>query len=128
MTERHEIEAWLGDDHGLTDDQIGSLVRTADEIAARYPEPDDADEREAALTVAYRVMVEDDPVAELGDALLRARIAEARALAGLAQAAASLIPGRETESGFADRAGVDRMTVRGWLGKRRRTSDPRPSV
>lgn len=119
-TQRHEIEAWLGNDHGLTDDQIDALTDTADAITARYPDPDDRDEREAALTAAYRLMAGDMGVVdELGHQLLAARLAEARALAGLRQAALDLIPaGRETQAGFARRAGVDRMAVRGWLGQR----------
>lgn len=118
--QRYEIEAWLGDDHGLTDEQIDALATTADDIAARYPDEDDAEEREAALTVAYRLMAGDDRVVdELAAELLAARTAEVRALAGLRQAAVVLVPAREeTQAGFARRAGVDRMAVRGWLGQR----------
>lgn len=120
MIQRHEIEAWLGDDHGLTSEQIAELTRTADDIAERYPDPDDTDEREAALVAAYRIMSGDAAVVEeLAAELTRARLAEARALAGLRQAAMSLVgDGAESESGMARRAGVDRMAVRGWLGKR----------
>lgn len=119
-TQRHEIEAWLGDDHGLTDDQIADLMRTADEIAERYRDPDDAEESEAALTAAYRMMVEDQDsvVSDLADQLLRARIAEGRALAALRQAAVMAVANGQTEAGFARAAGVDRMAVRAWLGKR----------
>lgn len=119
-TQRHEIEAWLGDDHGLTDQQIDDLTATADEIAARYPDPDDKAEREAALTVAYQLMAGDEgTVEELARELLAARLAEAQALAGLRQAALTLIPSnQETQAGFARRAGVDRMAVRGWFGQR----------
>lgn len=120
-TQRHEIEAWLGDNHDLTSNQIDELTRTADEIADRYPDEDDHDEREAALTVAYRLMTGDQGVVdELADELTRARQAQVRALAGLRQAATTLIPaGDDTQAGFARRAGVDRMAVRDWLGKRR---------
>lgn len=119
-TQQHEIEAWLGDDHGLNGEQITDLVRTADDIATRYPDPDNRDEREAALTVAYRLMADDTAVLdELAAARSAAKMAEVLALAGLRQAAIDLIPtGRETEAGFARRAGVDRMAVRRWIGKR----------
>jgi hypothetical protein len=119
-TQRHEIEAWLGDDHRLTDQQIDELVGTADDIAIRYPDPDDRDEREAALTVAYRLLTGDTAVVdELARELSNARQTQVRALAGLRQATLDLVPtGRETEAGIARRAGVDRMAVRGWLGKR----------
>jgi hypothetical protein len=118
--QRYEIEAWLGDDHGLNDQQIDDLVRASDDIADRYPDPDDADKRASALTVAYRLMVGDQAVVdELAAALAAARLAEVAALAGLRQAALDLIPvGEATEFGFARRAGLDRMAVRRWLGKR----------
>lgn len=119
-TQRYEIEAWLGDNHSLTDQQIDELTATADQIADRYPDPDDRDEREAALTAAYRLMSGDpNLVNELAADLATARSAEVRALAGLRQAALTVIPARdETESSFARRVGVDRMAVRSWLGKR----------
>jgi hypothetical protein len=119
-TQPHEIRAWLGDHHGLDDEQIAELTRTAEQIADRYPDPDDADDREAALTVAYRIMSGDESVVdELAKQLAAARTAQARSLAGLRQAAVTLIPdGDQTEAGFARRAGLDRMAVRGWLGKR----------
>jgi hypothetical protein len=119
--QRYEIETWLGDDHRLTDDQVEQLRQTSDQIAERYPDPDDADEREAALIVAHQLMTAGPSVVdELAGGLLRARVAEARALAGIRQAAVELVTpaGPETEAGFARRAGVDRMAVRGWLGKR----------
>lgn len=134
-TQRHEIEAWLGDDHGLTEEQVTELMEISDQIYARYCTPDEGvddpemveldlaqaseGERESALLAAYRVMVEGpDVVAELGTALRKARTNEALAMAGLRQAALMLIGDAETQAGFARQAGVDRMTVRDWLGLR----------
>jgi hypothetical protein len=121
-TQRHEIEAWLGHDFRdqLTDEQIDEFVRIADDIGERYPDQDDSDEREAALIAAYRVITGDlDVIEEQARRLLSARIAEAEAMAALKQAAISAIDsGQETQAGFARRAGVDRMTIRSWLGKR----------
>lgn len=124
----YELEAWLGDNHGLTDDQIAGLLDAAGEIGRRYPDPDDADDRETALTVAYRLLVEppEDVVAELGADLSRARLAEHRCRVAVRQAALSLVDpaagkgerGLSSEGGFASAAGVDRMAVRSWLGKR----------
>lgn len=125
-TERDELLEWLGDDHQLTGEQVDELARIADEIAERYPEQDG--EREAALRVAYRLMVEDpeDVAAELADDLLRARQAQSQAMAAVQQAATMLIDtnakrgtrGIGTQGGFASFMGVDRMTVRQWLGLR----------
>lgn len=123
--QRYEIEEWLGDGHGLDDDQVAELMRAAEMIAARYPDEDDRDEREAALTVTYRLMVEqpDVVVADLAEVLAAARAAEVRALAGIRQAAVTLVRdggrGVQSQAGFAAAAGVDRMAVRTWLGLRR---------
>lgn len=120
-TQRHEIEAWLGDDHGLTDEQIDELTRTADDIAARYPDPDDADLRDAALTAAYRLMTEpvEDVLADYGRRRSEARAALASSSSALQQAVRTVVAeGKLSEAGFARVARVDRMAVRGWLGKR----------
>jgi hypothetical protein len=121
-TERHELIAWLGDDHGLTDQQITELVNIANEINDRYPAPDDQPERDAALSTAYRLMSDSEQDYVLGCLavdLHRARAAELAALAGIQQAAHQLVTtGQWSENGFARQAGVDRMAVRRWLGKR----------
>ncbi|WP_331764490.1 hypothetical protein [Streptomyces anulatus] len=117
----HELEAWLGDGAlRLTADQLNELLRTAKEIGERYPDPDDQLERDAALSTAYQLMVTDQDVVEgLAREREAAKNAELQALAGLRQAALTLIPrGDATESGFAKKSGVDRMNVRRWLGKR----------
>ncbi|MFJ1782437.1 hypothetical protein ACIOKA_37660 [Streptomyces anulatus] len=116
----HELEAWLGADHSLTSDQIAELLRTANEIGERYPDPDDQLERDAALSTAYQLMATDQDVVEgLAREREAAKNAELQALASLRQAALTLIPrGDATESGFAKKSGVDRMNVRRWLGKR----------
>jgi hypothetical protein len=119
--QRYEIEAWLGDNHGLTGEQIDDLVRIADGLTVRYPDPDDADLREAALTVAYRLMTEpvEDVIADYGRQRSDARAAAASASAALQQAARTVIAeDKLSEKGFARVALVDRMAVRGWLGKR----------
>jgi hypothetical protein len=124
--QRYELEAWLGQDndrrgHGsLMHDQVTELLDLAQDIEARYPDKDEAADRETALTVAYRLMVEspEDVVDELAEKLLRARLAESEALVAIRQAAIVLTPKAWTEKGFANAAGVDRMAVRNWLGKR----------
>jgi hypothetical protein len=118
--QRHEILAWLGDDHTLTAEQLDEFATAADEIEQQYPDLDDQDEAQAALIAAYRLLVEDQAVVvrELSTQLASARRAELMAVAGLKQAANQLIDARErSESGFAREAGVDRMTVRAWRGK-----------
>lgn len=125
--QRHEMEAWLGDDHGLTEEQITELMRTADEIGERYPDPDDQEDRDAALFAAYELMVRDtdEVIAEQAGRIEQGRTLERRGLAGARQtvitleARGELDPrGKINESSLARTFGVDRMTVRGWLGKR----------
>ncbi|MEU8469539.1 hypothetical protein AB0F30_16720 [Streptomyces sp. NPDC029006] len=118
--QQYELEAWLGDDHGLEGDQVAELLRLADEINGRYPDPDDQPERDAALSTAYQLMLgQDEVIDELAQKRSNAKAAESQALAGLRQAALMLIPNESrTESGFARQVGVDRMAVRNWLGKR----------
>lgn len=120
MIQRHEIEAWLGDDHGLTDEQIDELTTAAEDIAERYPDPDDQEDRDAALFAAYQLMArpQEDVLAEMAGRLEQGRTMERRALAGMRQAAIMLVPSEQSESGLARKLGVDRMAVRGWLGKR----------
>lgn len=137
-TQTYEMEAWLGDDHGLTDEQVEQLCQISDEIYARYCTPADnvddpemveadlaqasQDERDVALQTAYRLLLGDEKViAELARDRAQARSEEARAAAGLRQAALMVIePGTRhdrSEAAFARRVGVDRMTMRKWLGK-----------
>jgi len=119
--QKYEILAWLGDNQGdLDDDQLDEFIGLANDIEARYPDPDDSDEAEAALIAAHRLLLEgpDAVIADLAQARTQAKAAEASALAGLRQAAVQLIPANErSEAGFGREAGVDRMTVRKWIGK-----------
>lgn len=116
----YELEAWLGDNHGLNKDEMTDLLAQADEINERYPDDDDQPERDAALAAAYRLVTEpvEDVLADYSTQRATARAAESVAAAGLQQAARTLVSnGNLSEAGFARVAGVDRMTVRKWLGK-----------
>lgn len=116
----HEILAWLSDGRdALDDDQFAQFTAAANDIARRYPGPDDRAEAEAALTTAYRLLLE-DPAAVIGELARdrhRAELGRLQALAGLRQAALQLIGHDYTEAGFARAANVDRMAVRTWRGK-----------
>lgn len=117
--QRYELDAYLGDDHGLDEDQIAELLAKTDDIEERCDA--DPDEMREELVAAYRLMREEPNivVAELAERRIEAIVAEANALAGLRQSAIVLIGrGDATEAGFARLAGVDRMTVRKWLGKK----------
>lgn len=127
-TQQPELDTWLGNDHGLSPEQVDHLTQLSNDINQRYPEPNDHAVREAALATAYRLLRgETDVIEELAATRTAARTAEAAALAGLRQAALMTVdrdapPNRHNPNGeaaFAERAGVDRMTVRRkWLGKK----------
>jgi hypothetical protein len=120
-TQQYVLEAWLGDDHGLDEDQLAELLNISDEIAERYPDEDAQPERDAALSAAYRLMVEpvEDVLADYGKQRVEARAAASAASAALQQAARLLIPkGKLSEAGFSEAAQIDRMAVRRWFGKR----------
>jgi DNA-binding transcriptional regulator YiaG len=113
----HELEAWLGDYDGLTDEQFSDLLDQANDIEDRYPDPDD----QAALSAAYRLMAEpvEGVLADYGQQRAAARAAVAATSAALQQAARTVVTeGKLSEAGFARVADVDRMTVRKWLGKK----------
>lgn len=117
----HELEAWLGDNHGLDENELAELLTEADEIGDRYSDPDDQAERDAALSAAYRLLTEptQDVLADYGKQRSDARAAASAASAALQQAARTTVgPSKLSEAGFARVADVDRMTVRKWVGKR----------
>ena len=117
----HELEAWLGDNHGLTGVLLNELREQANEIEDLYPDIDDQTERDAALSAAYRLMVEpvEDVLADYGKQRADARAAASAASAALQQAARTVVAeGKLSEAGFSRVAGVDRMSVRKWLDKR----------
>ncbi|MFB6984427.1 hypothetical protein [Streptomyces sp. NPDC056304] len=120
-TQEYAMRAWLGDGHGLDNGQVAELMRTSDEISERYPDADDQDLRDAALGTAYRLMIGDDSVVdEYAETRAHAKRMEACAMAALEQGALTLVPSKQmTEKDYAERAGVDRMTVRRrWFGKK----------
>lgn len=58
--ERYELEAWLGPAlKDLSPEQVDHIHQEAEELEARYPDPDEADDREAALVeVVQRLLGE----------------------------------------------------------------------
>lgn len=120
MTELHEdVERWLKSAHGLAAQQAEQLAR---DVADRYLGFDEVPARQAALDAGCRLLLGDEAVvAELAAELAKARAADLHARAGLQQAALMIVEpgtrGDRSEAAFARRAGVDRMTMRKWLGK-----------
>lgn len=119
--ERHEIEAWLGPAaEDLTDEQIGRLATAAGDIDGRYPDPDDADLREAALIAACQYLLGEITVEQAGTDLGRARMAEQRARAAAMQVAVMAVQDGAEKSPTARAGAIDRMRLLEELGERPR--------
>lgn len=111
----YDIDPWLGDTDA-TDEQRQALQAAADRIAERWPDPDDADTREQALTGAALIILGDDELEAVGSRYVAARAAAAEAQATLTGALIAS-EGTASEYELAERAGVTRPTVRKALGK-----------
>jgi len=113
--QEHEMRALLGPAYDeTTPEQREMIDRAATQIAERWPEPDLADTRQAALTGAMQVILGDSSLEEAAQAWHRARMAEREAQAALTGA---IIVTKASETEIASRAGVHRLTVRRALGK-----------
>lgn len=124
--DRDSVLEWLGDDHGLSEEQFAELLRVAGDVAAWYPGKDWAAEREAALSTAYEVLTATEEVNLVGVAAdeqrdtYAAQVAAARdysiARAALRQAVRSTAArwGTPAEQ-LADLAGEPLTTIRTWL-------------
>lgn len=98
------------------------LHAIAADLATRYPDEADRPAREAARDTARRLLAGDtNTVDELAAELAEVRHREASIKAALGQAARMVIKpgtrGSDSEVAFARRVGVNRLTVRDWLGK-----------
>ena len=123
----HPVEEWLGDNHGLTAEQVRTLTDLSDDLARRFPGPDGRTERDAILSAAHRVMIEPtvEVVADFGVRLTQARLEQRAVLLALEYLASTVVEtgnqgkrdrGPRSPTGFARLAGVDVMTVRKWRG------------
>ena len=78
--------AWLGPAaDGLTEEQRERFAAECDEIIARYPRPDDQDERTAALTACVQYLLGETSVADAGAERARTQRAALDALAAAAK-------------------------------------------
>ncbi|MGC0364827.1 hypothetical protein ABH922_002811 [Rhodococcus sp. 27YEA15] len=106
-----DMQDWAGPAWDeLDDEQRARLNREADRVGEIYPDPDDQYERDAALSAAVQYMLGETSVAKVGDELRRAKIA-------VRQLAVMAVEDGQAETRTARDAGVDRMTIRKWLGK-----------
>ena len=112
MIERHELEAWLGPAlEDLSPEQVDRLHREAQNIAARYPDPDDADDREAALTAAVQYLLGDLTLEEAGKRRRETRAAERHARVQAIQLAVMAEADGMPTAAAARAAGIDRQVL-----------------
>lgn len=111
----YEIDAYLGDTQ-VTADQRQRITAAAQAVAARYPHPDLADDRERALSAAVQVILGDTDPDVIAATWHEARRVERDAHAALTGALIAVAPG-VPETTLAARFRVRRMTVRKALGK-----------
>lgn len=116
MTLTDEMTAWLGDTD-LTDDQRDQFPFLWNEVAERYPDPDDHDRRDAALSAAVQYWTDEGALDRLGDETTRAYAAWQVRVAASCAAAALAIGDGQSERAASAAAGVDRQTLRKYLGK-----------
>lgn len=110
--------ARLGDTE-LTDEQRAQFLAAASEIEDRYPDAGDETERDIALSLALQVILDEAPTVQaLGAERTRVRTEAHLADVRLYERVRWALAAGESENGLANRAGLDRMTVRKLAGKR----------
>lgn len=118
-TADHSLLAWLGPAvDELTVEQIEQVADAAREIGERYPDPDNADLYDAALSATVQYLLGETKPEDADRTLIAARLTEARAYAAALQVAVMLVHGGEPKATAARRAGVDRMSLLKALGER----------
>lgn len=118
--QQHEILAWLGPAADqLTPEQIERVTAEAAAIRERYPDPDEQDEREAALSAVVQYLLGETTPEDASRQLIDARRAERTAFAAALWMAVMLVrdnPHRYKKTA-AERAGVDRHSLLKALGE-----------
>ncbi|MFD4457722.1 hypothetical protein [Nocardia sp. NPDC058480] len=119
---------WVGESWGeLTPDQQQRMNQLGDDVGKIWSDPDDQPTRDVALAAGLDYMLDRESVAVLagdsmletfGDTLASCRRDLQYALARCQIAAVLASEDGVPETRIAHEAGVDRMTVRKWLGKR----------
>ena len=107
-----ELEAWLGPAlEDLSPEQVDRLHREAQNIAARYPDDDDADDREAALIAATQYLLGDLTLEEAGKRRRETRAAERHARVQAIQLAVMAEADGMPTAAAARAAGIDRQVL-----------------
>lgn len=116
--QRYELEAYLGDALAdMTTEQVDRLHAEADRIDARYPDPDEQEERDAAMSAAVQYLLGETSIDDAARALITAQRARDAAMAAVQQIAVMAHADGMTQEVAAQRAGIARKTLLRALGK-----------
>lgn len=119
MQRSDDLMAWLGPAADeLTPEQIDRLRVVAADIAARYSDPDEQPERDAALTAAVQYLLGATTPEDAARALIVARRRAREAYVAAEQIAVMLVADGTPKATAARRAGIDRMSLLKALGER----------
>ena len=119
MTQRYELEAWLGPAlEQLTAEQVDRIHRESDRIDDRYPDPDQEDERQAALSAVVQYLLGETRPELAGMQLNTARYHLRTAMAAAQQIGIMAVADGMGKSEAARAVGIDRMTLLKALGER----------
>lgn len=110
------IDAWLGD-ATLTNMQRDRLITIWDDVATRYPEPEDHDTASAALAAAVQYLLGETTPADTGREIGRLNAALEDAKAAARAVALLAVEDGTSEYALHQELGVTRRTLRLWLGK-----------
>lgn len=109
------IDDWL--DGVLTGEDRERFIPIWDDVAARYPDPDQQDERNAALSAAVRYLLGEVFPADFGREMGRINSALCEAKAAARAVALLAVDDGVSEISLHRELGVTRRTLRLWLGK-----------
>lgn len=116
-----DLMAWLGPAADeLTPEQIERVAAASSDIDRRYPDPDESDLRDAALSAVVQYLLGETTPEDAGRALIEARRGERQAYVAAEQIAVELVrdAGGRDKSAAARRVGIDRMSLLKALGER----------
>ncbi len=113
------LMAWLGPAADqLTPEQIERVAEASRDIDARYPDPDDEMERQAALSATVQYLLGETAAEEVDRALIAARRVEREAYVTALQVAVMMVRSGTAKAVAARECGIDRMGLLKALGER----------
>ena len=114
-----DLMAWLGPAADeMTPEQLERVADASRDIDERYPDPDDQNEREAALSATVQYILGDTTAEDANRALIDARLREREAYVAALQVAVMMVRSGTPKATAAKSAGIDRMGLLKALGER----------